>query len=327
MANHHNASPGPNNSFCDVSGLLLGNAHNGAVKTGVSVVSSDKPFRASCHVMGGAPGTRETDLLAPEQTVEEIDAIVLSGGSAFGLEAANTVQNLLSAAGRGFQVAGATVPIVPSAILFDLNNGGDKAWGNTSPYPELAKAAYEDLSATSDVGAVGAGFGATTAVGPGGLGMASTLVFDDIIVSALVAVNAVGSPYFDGSNKFRAAPFELQDEFGGRDLPEQAVSHTLPPITKLSATGPGTSTTLAVVATNADLTKAELKRLAVMAHDGFALALWPAHTPFDGDIVFSISTAEKELSQSSIALVDLGAAASSTVARAIARGVFAAEPR
>ncbi|KAA9010489.1 P1 family peptidase [Histidinibacterium aquaticum] len=303
---------GPGNCLTDVPGILVGHASDPALKSGVTVVTSERPFSAGVQVMGGAPGTRETDLLAPDKTVGEVHALVLSGGSAFGLAAADGVAEGLRALGRGFEVAGQRVPIVPAAILFDLANGGDKNW-DRSPYPALGRAALEAASEEVAVGSVGAGTGALTADLKGGLGTASLKV-GDATVSALVAVNALGSAVVDGGPHFWAAPFEIGGEFGGRGLARTVPSDW--PRTKLDAT----ATTIAVVATDAPLDKAGCTRLATAAHDGIARALVPAHTPMDGDLVFALSTGTGPEADP----VRLGHGAALCLSRAIARGVFAA---
>lgn len=321
---------GPLNSILDVPGLAVGHADDAVIRSGVTVVVPDRPAVASVHVMGGAPGTRETELLAPEQTVERVDALVLAGGSAFGLDAAGGAQAALAAMGRGFAVGAARVPIVPAAILFDLLNGGDKPWldgrAQFAPYRELGHQAVLAASkAAVAEGTVGAGFGATTAVCRGGLGTAATVLADGTTVGALVAVNALGSATIGDTRHFWAAPFEVGAEFGGLGWPATWPADATRPRLKGHAPQPGEpatlgATTIAIVATDAALTKAEARRLAVMAHDGMARALYPAHTPFDGDLVFALSTGLRP----PVPLTALGVAAANTLARAIARGVFAA---
>lgn len=313
------------NLLTDVAGLKVGNADDVTLKSGVTVVLCEAPTIASAHVMGGAPGTRETDLLAPDHTVERVDAVVLSGGSAFGLDAASGVVAGLAEAGRGFAVGAARVPIVPAAILFDLLNGGDKNWGPDNPYRRLGRKALDAANDTFALGSVGAGAGATTANLKGGLGSASASLAHGGTVAALAAVNAVGQATVGDGAHFWAAAFESEREFGGQGLPlplpKEAVA--------LRYKGGGASdqnTTIAIVATDLTLTKAQAKRLAVMAHDGFARALWPSHTPFDGDIVFCLATGRIPLGEAPSAMIELGAAASSCMARAIARGVYEATP-
>jgi L-aminopeptidase/D-esterase-like protein len=311
------------NLLTDVAGLKVGNADDADLKSGVTVVLCEDPAVASAHVMGGAPGTRETDLLAPEQTIERVDAIVLSGGSAFGLDAASGVTTGLAELGRGFVVGGARVPIVPAAILFDLLNGGNKDWGRDNPYRTLGRAAFDAAADSFLLGSVGAGVGAATANLKGGLGSASMRLDSGITVAALAAVNAVGQATVGEGPHFWAAGFELDDEFGGRGLPSPfpADATVLRHKSRRSAVQ---TTTIAIAATDAALTKTQAKRLAVMAHDGLARALWPSHTPLDGDIVFALATGRRPLGERPDAIIEVGAAATSCMARAIARGVYEA---
>jgi L-aminopeptidase/D-esterase-like protein len=312
------------NLLTDVAGLRVGNADDPRLKSGVTVVVCDHPTIASVHVMGGAPGTRETDLLQAEFLVEAVDAIVLAGGSAFGLDAASGVMHALARDGRGYRVGSAAVPIVPAAILFDLLNGGDKAWGDEPPYRRLGAAAYARAAPNFSLGSAGAGAGATTAELKGGLGSASTRLENGITVAALAAVNAVGAVTVGDAGHFWAAPFEVGDEFGGRGLPARLPDAARVRLKGLRSPGrPRENTTLAVVATDARLTKRDAKRLAVMAHDGLARAIFPVHTPVDGDVVFSIATSRSDVTPD---IVALGSAAAVTVARAIARGVYEATP-
>lgn len=310
---------GPKNLITDVAGLKVGNAQDARVKSGTTVLTADAPFSSAVHVMGGAPGTRETDLLAPDKTVEKVDALVLSGGSAVGLDAASGVADALRSAGRGFLVADQNVPIVPAAILFDLLNGGEKGWSR-SPYYDLGQAALADASEDFTLGTQGAGTGATTASFKGGLGSASLLTPSGHTVGALVAVNALGDAVVPDTGNFWAAPWEIGKEFGGRGC--AAKSQTTWPKTKLS----DQNTTIAIVATDADLSKAELTRFATAAHDGMARALVPSHTPMDGDLVFGVSTNAKPIQDPLADPIHLGHAAATCLARAIARGVYAASP-
>jgi L-aminopeptidase/D-esterase-like protein len=320
--------PGPRNLITDVAGLAVGNASDDRLKSGVTVVVCDKPAIAAVQVLGGAPGTRETDLLEVHNTVQTIDALCLSGGSAFGLDAASGVQAALREQGRGFAVGPFRVPIVPAAILFDLANGGDKDWGRYPPYRELGYAATIAAGADFSTGTAGAGTGATTATFKGGLGSASTVLANGLTVGALVAVNALGSATVGSTRHFWASPLEEDGEFGGLGFPAPLPGEARRIHTKVGAPAEGpTNTTIAVVATDAVLTKAETKRLAVSAHDGFARALWPAHTPLDGDLVFAVATGTSGKSITLDEFIPLCAAAASTMARAIARGVHDAEPR
>ena len=312
------------NLLTDVSGLRVGNADDVTLKSGVTVIVCDAPAVGAAHVMGGAPGTRETTLLAPEYTLTGVDAVVLSGGSAFGLDAAGGVMTALAEAGRGHAVGAARVPIVPAAILFDLLNGGDKDWGNEPPYRNLARAAFAAAGDRFALGSAGAGAGATTVNLKGGLGSASTRLESGVTVAALAAVNALGQATVGDGAHFWAGPFELGGEFGGLGLPL-----TLPDdATRLRHKADeraGANTTIAVVATDARIGKADAKRLAIMAHDGFARALWPSHTPFDGDLVFSLATGRASI-DAAVDMVAIGSAGASCTARAIARAIYEATP-
>lgn len=319
---------GPRNLITDIAGLKVGNAGDATLKSGTTVLTADAPFTASVHVMGGAPGTRETDLLAPDKTVQQVDALVLSGGSAFGLDACGGVADGLRAAGRGFAVGNVLVPIVPGAIVFDLINGGDKNW-DQNPYPGLGRAALAAASEDFQIGSHGGGIGAMAARQKGGLGSASVILPDGTTVGALVVVNALGSVTTTGDRHFWAAPFEMDGEFGGHGPDPQAGYAGPDESLKEKAMGlhaaKGANTTIVIVATDAPLSKVQCHRLAVTAHDGMARAIVPSHTPLDGDLVFGVST-------SNATPVDvatfgpIGAAAATCLSRAIARAVYEATP-
>ena len=309
------------NLLTDVPGLKVGNAADATLASGVTAILFDEPAVASADVRGGAPGTRDIDLLQPDETVERIDAVVLSGGSAFGLDAPSGVQAWLREQGRGFAVGPVRVPIVPGAILFDLLNGGDKNWGRFPPYRDLGYAAAASLASDFKLGTAGAGYGATTTNFKGGLGSASAQTRDGFTVGAIVAVNAVGSVVIGDGPHFWATPFEQNAELGGLGLPPIPSTDSL----SLRLKGrPRGNTVIALVATDAILTKPQAKRLATMAHDGLARAVYPAHTPMDGDIVFAASTGKRPLPDPVLALAELGALAANVLARAIARGVYEA---
>src|SRR5262245_60311342 len=227
-------------------------------------------------------------------TVQYVDAITLSGGSAFGLDAPGGVQAWLRERGRGFAVGATRVPIVPGAILFDLLNGGDKDWGRYPPYRELGYAAAANAGDAFALGSVGAGTGATTVNFKGGLGSASAVTADGLHVGALAAVNAVGSVVVGDGPCFWAAPFEENGEFGGRGFPSPLPGDALVPRTKGALR---VATALVVVATDAELGKAQVKRLAVMAQDGLARASYPVHTALDGDVVFAAATGLQPLAE------------------------------
>jgi D-aminopeptidase len=309
------------NLITDVAGLKVGHAEDMRLGSGSTAVIFDEPAIGSVDLRGGAPGTRESALLDPAQTVEGIDAITLSGGSAFGLDAASGVQAWLKEQGRGFEVGPARVPIVPAAIVFDLNNGGDKNWGRFPPYRELGYAAAAGASLDFALGSVGAGTGPTTVNCKGGLGSASAQSGDGHIVGALAVVNAVGSVIVGSGPWFWAAPFEQNGEFGGLGLPNPFPASALEPRTKIT---PRVSTTLVAVATDAVLSKAQAKRLAIMAQSGLSRAIYPVHTPLDGDVVFAVGTGRKPLADPMLALTKLGTLAANVVARAIARAVYEA---
>jgi len=309
----------PRNLLTDIPGIAVGHAEDLTLGSGVTAILFDRPAVASVSILGGAPGSRDTAMLAPENTVQAVDAIVLSGGSAFGLDAAGGVQAALRAQGRGLAIRGVLVPLVAQAIIFDLANGGDKAWGRFSPYRDLGYAASVAASAAPfALGTVGAGTGATTATVKGGLGSASAVTRGGHTVAAIVAVNAVGSPLVGDGPWFWAAPFEQDEEFGGRGWPA-----TFDTALRLKGT-PGTSTTIGLVATDAVLTKPQAKRLAIMAHDGLARAVLPAHAPMDGDTMFAAATGARPLTDGARELTEIGHAATLVMARAIARGVYEA---
>ena len=314
------------NLLTDIPGVRVGHAHDTTVASGVTAVIFDKAVVASADVCGGGPGIRDGALLEPVNTVESIDAIALSGGSAFGLEAGGGVQAWLAEQGRGFAVGDALIPIVPGAVMFDMLNGGDKAWGRFPPYRDLG---YAAAAAATDgpftLGSVGAGFGATTANFKGGLGSASAVMTNGVRVAAIASVNAVGSVNVGDGPWFWAAPFEQNNEFGGRGLPPSFTPDML--AMRLKGGAAATSienTTLALVVTDAILTKPQVNRLAMIAQTGFARAIYPVHAPLDGDIVFAAATGERAIDPL-YGLTELGAVAANVIARAIARGVYEAK--
>ncbi|MFK7890750.1 MAG: P1 family peptidase [Granulosicoccus sp.] len=331
--------PGKRNLITDVPGLKVGNAADERIKSGVTVLTADTPFIASVDVMGGAPGTRETDCLAPDRLVSQVDALVLSGGSAFGLDAASGVVDALRDQKRGFAVGPVNIPIVPAAIIFDLINGGAVDW-KSNPYSGLGRQAFDNASPVFEQGTTGAGSGATTAALKGGLGSASLQLPDGTTVGALVVVNPHGHVVIPETRHFWAAPYEMGGEFGALGLPDIFDPYTLPQNEKFrayeAATGArladdpspaGLNTTIAVVATDLSLDKAQLKRMAVAAQDGLARAISPSHTLFDGDLIFAVSTAGREPANQPTDTLLIGHAAAVCLSRAIARGVFHAQSR
>ena len=313
------------NLLTDIDGVRVGHADDAALASGVTAVVFERPVTASMDVRGGGPGTREGALLDPANTVDTIDAIALAGGSAFGLEAGGGVQAWLAEQGRGFVVGNARIPIVPGAIVFDLLNGGNKNWGRFAPYRDLGYTAAASASASFALGSVGAGLGANTANLKGGIGSVSDTTSSGVKVGAIVVVNAIGSVTVGDGPWFWASPFEMNSEFGGRGLPSAFTNDMRAMQLK---GGPAATavenTTIAVVVTDAILTKSQAKRLAVMAQTGFARAIYPVHTPLDGDIVFAAATGVKAIDPL-FGLAELGAVAGNVMARAIARGVYEAK--
>lgn len=306
------------NLLTDIEGVAVGHATDLALGSGVTAIVFDEPAVASCTVLGGAPGGRDTALLDPAMTVGTVDALVLSGGSAFGLDAAGGVQAGLREIGRGLKVGDVLVPIVPQAILFDLINGGNKDWGLHSPYRDLGYDAFKAANKGAfALGSVGAGTGATTATVKGGLGSASAVSSRGYRIAAIVAVNALGSATIGDGPYFWAAPFEENGEFGGLGMPQSVDS-------RLRLKGANiTATTIGAVVTDAQLSKAEAHRLSICAHDGFARALLPTHLPLDGDTVFAASTG-KYPRNDMLGFMELCHLATIVMARAIACGVYEA---
>jgi L-aminopeptidase/D-esterase-like protein len=321
------SGPGPRNLITDVAGLRVGQAHDPAARTGVTVILPDERAVCAVDVRGGAPGTRETDALSPDTLVEAVDAVVLSGGSVYGLAAADGVTAWLGARGRGFGLAEGVPksPVVPAAILFDMANGGDKAWGEAPPYRELGRRAVAAATADFQLGTAGAGYGAMAGALKGGTGSASAFTSDGYAVGAIVAVNCWGSVLAPGGRTFWAAAFVIGGEFGG--LGAAGLSAGPEAWGPAKRPSEARNTTIACVATDAALTPAQARRLAVMAQDGLARAIRPIHAPFDGDVVFALSTGAKPLAEPyPYTLARLGALAADTLARAVARGVFEATP-
>jgi D-aminopeptidase len=310
------------NLITDVAGILVGQADDPRLASGVSVIIFEEPAVVAVDVRGGAPATRETDLLEPHRTAERIDAVVLSGGSAFGLDAGAGAQAFLRERGRGFAIGNVRVPLVCGASLFDLLNGGDKNWGRFAPYRDLGYSAAAHAGKSFALGTAGAGFGATTINLKGGVGSASAVTRDGHTVGALVAVNACGSANVGAGPHFWAAPFEVDGEFGGLGFPRTVPPAALTPVAKGR---PGENTSIAIVATDADLSKAQTKELAVIAQDGLARAIYPAHTTLDGDTVFAAATGRRPLTDPINEITELGAIAANALARAVARGVFEAK--
>jgi L-aminopeptidase/D-esterase-like protein len=323
--------PGPRNLITDVAGLKVGHATDEAVRSGVTVLLCESGWAAAVDVRGGGPGTRETDALASENLVGRAHAVVLAGGSVFGLAAADGVAASLSAQGIGLKLRpqSPSIPIIPCAVLHDLGNGGDKDWALSPPYRDLGLRASDAAQADFALGSCGAGRGAQAGMRKGGIGSASLDCHGGLVVGALAAVNSVGSVFMPDGKTFWAWPFELQKEFGGGGPPQCAMdlSDPAPDEARLSGLGrlrSGVNTTIAVVACNADLSSVECRRVAMMAQDGIARAVRPAHTPFDGDTVFALASAELPLDNHVLRAAQvgrIGSAAADCLARAIARAV------
>jgi len=328
--------PAPKNLITDIAGLSVGHASDDHVRSGVTTLLFGAAWPAGVDVRGGGPGGRETDVLSPENLVGRAHAVVLAGGSVFGLAAADGVTAALSMQGIGLQLRPGSprIPIVPSAVLYDLGNGGDKNWGLAPPYRDLGVRSLKAAGADFALGSVGAGRGAMAGLIKGGIGSASLDLGNGLIVGALAAVNSVGSALMPDGKTYWAWPFELDGEFGGGGPPESMdVSDPAPDESRLRALGrlqAGANTTLGVVACNADLTTAECKRVAMMAQDGIARAVRPAHTPFDGDTIFAVASGALELGatqQRAAHIGRIGSAAADCMARAIARAAHFSEPQ
>ena len=321
----HGLRPGPTNSLVDVSGLRIGHALRvgDGWRNGVTVVLAPLDGAVGgVAVRVGAPGTRETDLLDPRDLVERVHAVVLSGGSAYGLAAATGVAELLGDAGIGFPVGsapGEVVPIVPAAVLFDLGRGGRF---RATPDAAMGAAAGQAALAGESLrwGTVGAGTGAVAGGFAGGVGSASAVLSDGTTVAALVAVNAAGSPVDPATGELLGTRLGLPGEFSHVGTPAAAeVAAWRPPATVRSF-----NTCLGVVATDAALTKAWCCRLASIAHDGLARAVRPAHLMVDGDTMFALATGERPTPDIA-AFNELLAVGADCVSRAVAHALLAAE--
>jgi L-aminopeptidase/D-esterase-like protein len=321
--------PGRLNLITDIPGIRVGHATDAAAASGVTVLLLDQAWPAAVDIRGGAPGERETAALAPENLVGAAHAVVLSGGSVFGLAAADGVAALLSQQGVGLTLrpGAPPVPVVPGAVLFDLANDGDKNWGLTPPYRALGLAAAAAAGSDFALGSVGAGRGAMAGLVKGGVGSASLDLGDGVVVGALVAANPVGSALMPDGHCYWAWPFEINAEFGGR-RPQGGMPavEPLPELSRLERSGrlqAGGNTTIAVVAASVALTTAECLRVAIMAQDGLSRAIRPAHTPFDGDTVFALAHGEAlPPGGRSTALARIGSAAADCLCRAIARALY-----
>ena len=324
------ARPGPTNTLTDVAGLTVGQAHDADVRTGVTVIVPESRAVCSVDIRGGGPGTRESAALRPENLVDAIDALVLAGGSVYGLGAADAVVAAMGAEGKGFGLIDLPgvprSPVVPAAILYDLANGGSKAWGEAPPYAALGRAAYAARGTHVALGNAGAGFGANAGAQKGGQGSASIISSDGFTVAALACVNSWGSVTMPNSRCFYAWPYEIDGEFGGVRPDPNAPSIDAEDWGQAKFRADArANTTLCVVATDADLTPSEAKRIAQMASAGLARAIRPVFAPFDGDVVYAMATAARPTTAPRpLTVARLGALAADCLARAIARGVYEA---
>ena len=320
---------GPLNLITDVAGLMVGQADDPLVRSGVTVILPDARAVCAVDVRGGGPGTRETDALDGWNLVRSADAVVLSGGSVYGLAAADGVATWLGAHGRGYEAVPTPgvprSPIVPAAILFDLANQGNKNWGMHPPYHDLGIRAVEAASRRLTIGTAGAGYGAGAGALKGGIGSASLVTGDGMTIGAIVAVNSLGSTVVPGGRHFWSGPFELDREFGGLGPSPDPVAGEDWGLAKINP-GARANTTIACVATDVTLDPDEMKRVAMMAQDGLSRAIRPVHSPFDGDVVFALSTGRRQQPspRREFLVARIGAAAADVLARAVARGVFAA---
>jgi len=324
------ARPGQTNSLSDVQGLSIGSAEDADALTGVTVIVAENRAVCSVDMRGGGPGTRETAALEPENLVDAVDAVVLAGGSVYGLAAADGVATAMGAENKGFMLIDVPgvprSPVVPAAILYDLANGGNKAWGDAPPYAALGRAAYAARGGAVRLGNAGAGLGAAAGALKGGQGSASIVTADGFTVAALACVNCWGSVTMPNQRAFWAHPFEIDGEFGAIapsgdrafDAEDWGGAKYNP--------APRANTTIACVAVDADLTPAEAKRVAQMASAGMARAIRPVFAPFDGDVIYAMATAVKETpAPRQLAVARFGALAADCLSRAIARGVYEAQ--
>lgn len=304
-------------NILDIEGLKVGQAENPEAKTGVTVVIAEKGAVCGVDVRGAAPGTRETDLLNPINAMEKVQAVVLSGGSAFGLEAASGVMDYLEEKNIGFDVGVTKVPIVPSAVLYDLENGD----AFTRPDKAMGRQACENASDSVLLeGDYGAGCGATVGKLRGmehctnsGIGSWSEATENGIKVAALIAVNAFGDVYENG--KIIAG---TKDDDGNFISAEEGVIQMAS-----SLSFSGKNTTIGIIATNVKLTKAQAAKVAGMAHDGLARCIRPIHTTMDGDTLFCLSTEEIEMPTAPVDVV--GILAAKATEQAVLRAVKAAK--
>jgi L-aminopeptidase/D-esterase-like protein len=317
-------SVGADNAITDVPGIEVGHWTDPHALTGTTVILAGGGAVAGVDVRGAAPGTRETDLLDPVNLVQRVQAVVLSGGSAFGLDSAGGVMRYLEERGQGQDVGGGrVVPIVPAAVIFDLDVG---SWEMRPSGEHGYLAAVNAVPRNSEQGNVGAGTGARAGGLKGGLGGASTELSDGLVVGALVVVNSIGRAHDPESGALFGSELGLDGEFESLRAAPAGMALFDRDYGRLFAANPlaGRNTTIGVVATNARLDKAQAKKMAQMAHDGMTRAIRPAHTMFDGDTIFALATGQGEEVMGSAPLARLGAIAADTFTRAIVHAMLAA---
>ena len=324
---------GSNNLITDVKNIFVGTAEDESLSTGVTLIIGDKPFLAAVDVRGGGPGTKEIDLLHLENSIGRIDAIVLSGGSAFGLDASSEIQKLLKEDKKGYLVGDNVIPLVPSAVIFDLISSNNYWKNGDSIWRLLAKKAYTSIKKSFPLGSVGAGYGATTSTLKGGQGSASwRQKFSDnkyYTVGAIVINNSVGNPLINDGPHFLSGHLEINNEFGGIGSSSKSFDGQVRAKRISNSYSNEFNTVIGVVATDAPLSRSDLKRLAIMSHDGIARSIHPSHTPMDGDTIFAItnkidSTQIKSQFQKSDLSI-LGSLAADCVSRSCNRAVYEAK--
>ena len=320
------------NLITDLDGIFIGNAEDKNLSTGVTILSGEKPFAAAVDVRGGGPGTRETEILKLESSIGRIDAIVLSGGSAFGLDASSEVQKLLLDDKKGYKVGNNIVPLVSSAVIFDLLPSNNYWNENISIWRRLARKAYKSLSKKFSLGSFGAGYGATTATLKGGLGSSSSIVRDTknrkYRVGSLVINNAVGNPLLNKGPNFLSGCLEIDDEFGGFGGSSKNFDGIIR-AKRISGLDNQINTIIGIIATDAPLNRIQLKRLAIMCQGSISKSIHPSHTPMDGDTIFAISTTFndhkiiEDINKSDLTIIN--SVASDCFARSCNRAVYEAK--
>lgn len=319
------------NLITDVDGILIGSAEDKNLFTGVTILSGQNPFTAAVDVRGGGPGTRETEILKLESAIGKVDAIVLSGGSAFGLDASSEVQKLLLNENKGYKVGQNLVPLVSSAVIFDLKPNKSYWKNDVSIWQILARKAYKNLSVNFPLGSFGAGYGATTATLKGGQGSTSSYVLDTknrkYVVGALVINNAVGNPLLNKGPNFLSGYLEIHNEFGGLGGSSEIFDGTVR-AKRITSAENCLNTIIGVIATNAPLDRNQLKRLAIMCQGSISRSIHPSHTPMDGDTIFALSTtfddnnANYDINKSDLTLINT--VASDCFARSCNRAIYEA---